>query len=78
MRFHSIIEVENLARLSSRSFLIDDNSRFQMAVAKAWEDWLAVLEEDSFDSKLDDQEDLIDNLTLSCPQIFQKDCLTLY
>ncbi len=49
-----------------------------MAVAKAWEDWLAVLEEDSFDSKLDDQEDLIDNLTLSCPQIFQKDCLTLY
>ena len=42
-----------------------------MAVAKAWEDWLAVLEEDSFDSKLDGQEDLIDNLTLSCPQIFQ-------
>ena len=54
-----------------------DDSRFQTDVVKAWENWLVALEDDSFDSRLIDQEDLIDNLTLSCPQIFQKDCSTL-
>lgn len=54
-----------------------DDSRFQADVVKAWENWLVVLEENSFDSRLSDREDLIDNLTVSCPQIFKKDCLAL-
>ncbi len=54
-----------------------EDPRFQPFVIKAWEEWLALLESNSFDGEVGNLDHAIDPMDLTCPQIFQKDYLTI-